>query len=96
MSLARFVFIPLFLFCNASPYNRSLTPVVFDNDFIYLLIMLTFSLSTGYVGAICMMFAPKALKTPEEQGAAASIMVSFLVLGLAVGSVLSQFTVMLL
>lgn len=96
LSLVRLAFIPLFLFCNASPENRSVTQVHFYSDTAYLVLMVLFSISNGYIGSICMMFAPKMLSTGPEQGQAASLMVSCLVLGLAVGAALSGFCVQLL
>ena len=39
--------------------------IVFDSDVAYLVLMVFFSVSTGYIGTICMMFAPKIL--PEGQ-----------------------------
>ena len=43
-----------------------------------------------------MMYGPKMLQNGEDQGRAASLMVSFLVLGLAVGAFTSQLLVALL
>ena len=47
------------------------------------------SISNGYIGNIAMMFGPKMLDCPEEQSRAASILCFFLVLGVAVGALLS-------
>ena len=96
LAIARFAFLPLFLFCNISPENRNLTGVYFFSDWAYLGFMLLFSLSNGYIGSICMIFAPKTLPEGPAQSTGASIMVSFLVLGLAVGSALSMCSVLLL
>ena len=43
-----------------------------------------------------MMFGPKMLDRPEDQGRAASFLVFFLVLGLTVGSLLSRPLIQLL
>ena len=40
---SRFVFIPLFLFCNIRPADRGLTFVLFESDVAYIIIMLLFS-----------------------------------------------------
>ena len=47
------------------------------------------SISNGYIGNIAMMFGPKMFDRPEDQSRAASIMCFFLVLGVAVGALLS-------
>ena len=68
----------------------------FYSDWAYIGLMALFSVSSGYIGTIIMMFAPKLLPEGQAQATAASILVSFLVLGLAVGSLLSSLSVMLL
>ncbi len=88
----RIAFIPLFLFCNANPANRSLTYVFFDSDLAYILFMALFSISGGYLANICMMSAPQICK-PAEQQTAASLMVALLGLGLGSGALLSNFVV---
>ena len=70
--------------------------MVFYSDTVFIVLVALFALSNGYQGSICMMFAPKVVQDPESQSAAASIMVSFLVLGLACGSILSAGMVKLL
>ncbi|CAB4069542.1 SLC29A1_2_3 [Lepeophtheirus salmonis] len=87
-AVLRVIFIPLFLFCNVSPSNRHMTSVIFESDTIYILLMILFSVSNGYISSICMMSAPGIIKKPEEQSTAASLMVAFLGLGLGVGGAL--------
>ena len=58
LSCLRLVFIPLFMFCNAAPDIRNL-PVWFKTDADYYVLMLTFSVSNGYLGNLCMMLGPK-------------------------------------
>jgi len=87
-SLLRIVFIPLFIFCNADPNNREL-PVWFPSDTAYILIMLLFSFSNGYITNICMASAPQVCQ-PELRMTAASLMVALLGLGLASGALLSS------
>ncbi len=41
--------------------------VLFPYDAVYLVLMILFSVSTGYIGTICMMFAPKVLPEGEAQ-----------------------------
>merc|ERR1719452_343380 len=92
LSIARFVFLPLFLFCNISPTDRNLSSVMFESDVAYIIIMLLFSVSNGYVGSICMMSGPQMVRG-EERGTAASLMVAMLGIGLGSGAFLSNFFV---
>jgi len=89
ISVARIGFVPMFLFCNASPLNRNVTAVYFPSDTVFLLLSAIFSITNGYIGNIVLMFGPKMLSNPEDQGRAASILLFFLGLGLAVGACLS-------
>ena len=70
--------------------------VAINSDAAYLLFIILFSVSNGYIGSIAMMYGPKMLQSGEDQGRAASLLVSFLVLGLAVGAFTSQLLVALL
>jgi len=96
LALARVAFIPLFLFCNVAPSNRSVTDVHFHSDAVYLILMVLFSVSSGYIGSIVLMYGPKMMNSSEEQGRAASLLVFFLVLGLCLGSATSYGAVTLL
>ena len=70
--------------------------VAIDSDVAYLIFMIIFSISNGYIGSVVMMFGPKMLQSGEDQGRAASLLVSFLVTGLAAGAFMSQLIVNLL
>ena len=59
-SVARFVFVPLFMMCNVLPANRGLFDVVFYSDTVYIALMFLFAASNGYLTNICMMSAPQA------------------------------------
>ncbi|XP_043111868.1 equilibrative nucleoside transporter 1a [Puntigrus tetrazona] len=83
--VARLVFVPLFMFCNVQP--RSL-PVAFAHDAWYIVFMILFSFSNGYLASLCMCFGPKKVSQHEAETAGA-IMAFFLSLGLAVGAALS-------
>lgn len=96
LSLMKLAFIPLFLYCNAAPFNRHRTHVAIHSDTAYLIFMVFFSVSNGYIGSIAMMYGPKMLQSAENQGRAASLLVSFLVSGLALGAFTSQLLVALL
>lgn len=89
------MFLPLFLFCNINPTGRQVTWVAFESDVAYIIIMLLFSVTNGYVGSICMMSGPQMVR-PEEAGTAASLMVAMLGLGLGSGAALSNIFVKLI
>jgi len=95
-SIGRFAFIILFVLCNMSPNDRNITPVVFYSDAAYILIMLVFSVSNGYLGSICMMSAPQLAENGTEAQTASSIMVAMLGLGLGAGAALSNLFVKLI
>ena len=60
----------------------------FKSDIVYIVTMLLFSSSQGYLCNICMMFAPK-ISCDKDQGTVSKLMALFLAIGLSVGSVLS-------
>ena len=66
------------MYCNA-----------FESDSVYIVIMLLFSLSNGYLSNICMMSGPQVCH-PDDQMTAASLMVACLGIGLATGAALSN------
>ena len=78
LSLTRLVFIPLFMYSST-----------FQSDSVYIVIMLLFSFSNGYLSNICMMSGPQVCH-PDDQMTAASLMVAFLGIGLATGAALSN------
>ncbi|KAK9964934.1 hypothetical protein ABG768_006061 [Culter alburnus] len=84
--IARVVFIPLFILCNVQP--RNYLPVLFSHDAWYIIFMILFSFSNGYLASLCMCFGPKKVSQHEAETAGA-IMAFFLSLGLALGAALS-------
>uniref|UniRef100_A0A8B9HFP7 Solute carrier family 29 member 1 (Augustine blood group) n=1 Tax=Astyanax mexicanus TaxID=7994 RepID=A0A8B9HFP7_ASTMX len=84
--IARVVFVPLFVLCNVQP--RYYLPVVFAHDAWYIIFMILFSFSNGYLASLCMCFGPKKVSQHEAETAGA-IMAFFLSLGLALGAALS-------
>lgn len=82
----RIVFVPLFMLCNVQP--RSFMPVLFNHDAWYIIFMILFSFSNGYLASLCMCFGPKKV-APHEAETAGAIMAFFLSLGLALGAALS-------
>ncbi|XP_075932049.1 equilibrative nucleoside transporter 1-like [Anarhichas minor] len=79
----RVIFIPLFMLCNVQP--RYYLPVVFSHDALYIIFMIVFSFSNGYLASLCMCFGPKKVP-PHEAETAGAIMAFFLSLGLALGA----------
>ncbi|KAK2852959.1 hypothetical protein Q7C36_008160 [Tachysurus vachellii] len=84
--LARVIFVPLFVLCNVQP--RKNLPVVFADDAWYIVFMILFSFSNGYLASLCMCYGPKKVAQREAETAGA-IMAFFLSLGLALGAALS-------
>lgn len=78
LALSRLIFIPLFIYSKG-----------FESDTAYIIIMLFFSLSNGYISNICMMCAPQICH-PDDQMTAASLMVACLGIGLCTGAALSS------
>ena len=96
LALLRVLFVPIFLFCNASPSKRTL-PVVFDRDGLFITFMAMLSLGNGYLGNLCMLRGPKIEKENGDiQEKIAMILVAFLVTGQAFGSFMSYFVLQLL
>ncbi|KAK3915159.1 Equilibrative nucleoside transporter 3 [Frankliniella fusca] len=93
MSAARVIFVPLLLYCNAQP--RQHLPVLIHEDAIYILIVVLFGFTNGYLVNITMISAPKACEY-HEQEMAASIMSAFLGVGLSCGALLSMAIVSLI
>ncbi|KAI0034097.1 nucleoside transporter-domain-containing protein [Vararia minispora EC-137] len=91
LSLARTLFIPLFLACNVNAG----APTLVNSDFLFFAILFAFGLSNGYVSSLCMMSAPSLEHNPRLKGRRedvdiAATVVSFcLVGGLVLGSVAS-------
>ncbi|KAL6102076.1 slc29a1 [Pungitius sinensis] len=82
----RLVFAPLFMLCNVQP--RYYLPVWFAHDAWYIIFMIVFAFSNGYLASLCMCFGPKKVPAHEAETAGA-IMAFFLSLGLALGAGIS-------
>ncbi|NXA19967.1 S29A1 protein, partial [Ibidorhyncha struthersii] len=82
----RIIFIPLFMLCNVQP--RDYLPVIFSHDAWYIIFMIFFSISNGYLASLCMCFGPKKVLAHEAETAGA-VMAFFLSLGLALGAAIS-------
>ncbi|XP_067884404.1 equilibrative nucleoside transporter 1-like [Heterodontus francisci] len=83
--ITRIIFIPLFMLCNVHP--RQL-PVVFAHDAWFIVFMMVFAFSNGYLASLCMCYGPMNVIAKEAETAGA-IMSFFLSLGLAFGACLS-------
>ncbi|XP_078068235.1 equilibrative nucleoside transporter 1-like isoform X2 [Mustelus asterias] len=57
--IARAVFIPLFMLCNVHP--RQL-PVFFTHDAWYIVFMIVFAFSNGYLASLCMCYGPRQIQ----------------------------------
>jgi len=96
LSVARTLFVPLFLMCNiqVSSLSPRSSPII-SSDFLFMLILLAFGLSNGYVCSSCMMAAPSLENNPSLKGqkddvdVAATVASFCLVGGLALGSAAS-------
>ncbi|NXW29926.1 S29A1 protein, partial [Phaetusa simplex] len=86
MVALRVIFIPLFMLCNVQP--RYYLPVIFSHDAWYIIFMIFFSISNGYLASLCMCFGPKKVLAHEAETAGA-VMAFFLSLGLALGAAVS-------
>ncbi len=94
MSLSRVVFVVIFLSCNVNDRSSlaAATPRI-NSDFIYLLTLLVFGISNGYLASMIMAAASSIEHNPnlkrEQIEAAATVAQFFLVGGILVGSILS-------
>uniref|UniRef100_A0AAY4B0H9 Solute carrier family 29 member 1b n=1 Tax=Denticeps clupeoides TaxID=299321 RepID=A0AAY4B0H9_9TELE len=84
--LIRVAFVPFFMMCNVQP--RHSMPVIFHHDACFILLMIVFAFSNGYLTSLCMCYGPKKVD-PHEAETAGTIMAFFLSLGLACGAALS-------
>ncbi|KAF0036986.1 hypothetical protein F2P81_009860 [Scophthalmus maximus] len=84
--MCRLLFVPLFMLCNVQP--RVLLPIFFHHDGFFIVFMIFFAFSNGYLASLCMCYGPKNV-LPHEAETAGTIMAFFLSLGLALGAALS-------
>ena len=91
-SIARTLFVPVFLLCNVTPRPDGSTPFI-NSDTLYFLLILIFGLTNGWVGSLCMVLASaphlNTRITDEEKDVAGTLAAFCLTAGLAIGSVLS-------
>ncbi|KAJ6516250.1 nucleoside transporter-domain-containing protein [Mycena sanguinolenta] len=96
-SLARTLFIPLFLMCNVQRPSVAGIPSspIINSDLLFMLILMTFGISNGYVSSLSLMAAPSLEHNPRLRGrrqdvdVAATVASFCLVGGLVLGSICS-------
>ena len=49
LALLRIVFVPLFLLCNLAPSDRHLIPVIFHSDALFVVLIIGFGISNGFL-----------------------------------------------
>lgn len=93
LTLLRVVFVPLLMLCNAHP--RKHLPIIFDSDVQFIVLIVFFGLTGGYLCTIILTQGPK--QVPEEHHEqAGSQLALFLGVGLMLGSVSSYGLVVLM
>ncbi|XP_030383902.1 equilibrative nucleoside transporter 1 [Scaptodrosophila lebanonensis] len=81
----RIAFIPLFLFCNYLPKAVIRTlPVYITSDWIYWIIGISMSFTSGYLSSLGMMYAPKNVN-PKYQVTAGMFASAMLITGIFAG-----------
>ena len=93
-SLLRAAFLPLIMLCNVSPSNRS-SAVLLGQDWLYVLLLVVFSLLGGFLTNLCYMLAPAKVSGGRRE-VAGLLLTTALVLGLGLGSLLGPGLVRLL
>ncbi|XP_061436728.1 equilibrative nucleoside transporter 1-like, partial [Lethenteron reissneri] len=84
----RAAFVPLFMMCNAHPRGAAALPVLFPHDAVFIVLILLFAFSNGYLATVAMCYGPKKVSSHNAETAGA-IMAFFLSLGLSLGASIS-------
>ncbi|XP_003966781.1 equilibrative nucleoside transporter 2 [Takifugu rubripes] len=84
--VSRVLFVPLLMLCNVQ--SRAYLPVFFYHDAVFTVIMVLFSVSSGYFVCLSMSYAPQLVE-PKDAETAGALMTFFLALGLSLGAALS-------
>lgn len=90
LSIARIIFVPALMFCNAQPRHN--LPVYIHSDTYYILITILFAISNGYLCNLTFILAPRVVNMQEKEIASA-MMGAFLGMGLTSGAALSLYVV---
>ncbi|KAK6201543.1 nucleoside transporter-domain-containing protein [Scheffersomyces amazonensis] len=96
-SIARLIFIPLFLTCNIHPYSAAnQSSALINSDSWYIILQLLFGISNGQLCTSCFMIVANFCDTDEEKEAAGGFTAVFLSVGLAAGSIFSYLLVFII
>ncbi|KAK2466417.1 hypothetical protein APHAL10511_002059 [Amanita phalloides] len=68
LSLLRTAFVPIFLMCNVQRPSGVIGTPIINSDFLFMIILLAFGVSNGYVGSMCMISAPSLEHNPRLKG----------------------------
>ncbi|CAD6998834.1 unnamed protein product [Ceratitis capitata] len=93
MTVIRLLYVPLFLCANSNVHI--FLPVLVHTDVTFILMIITFGITNGYLANISLIMAPRSVMRHEKE-MASSIMAASLSLGLALGSLLSMIFVQML
>lgn len=93
LSVLRWALIPLLMLCNVHP--REHLPVVFQSEAYYIAFMSLLGLSNGYLFSNAMINGPKCVSAEQRQKAG-FVLVLFLGVGVALGSLSSNVLLRLL
>ncbi|KPI96855.1 Equilibrative nucleoside transporter 1 [Papilio xuthus] len=92
-SVLRVIGVPMLMLCNAQP--RKHLPVLFLWDYEYIIIMILFAFSNGYLTNIVMINATRVVEIHEREKAS-SVIATMLCVGLTVGAAIGMLLVRLL
>ncbi|XP_048007336.1 equilibrative nucleoside transporter 3 [Leguminivora glycinivorella] len=93
-SLLRIIGVPMLMLCNAQPRPHHL-PVIFEWDYEYIMIMIVFAFSNGYLTNIVMINSTRVVELHEREKAT-SVIATLLSIGLTVGAAVGMLLVHLL
>ncbi|KAH6926363.1 hypothetical protein HPB50_017543 [Hyalomma asiaticum] len=93
LTLARTVFIPLFMLCNAHP--RHYLPVLLNSDVAFVVLMTVFAFSNGYLLSAAMMQSSRKVASYLQERAG-FLMCSAIMTGLTIGGFTSVLLIKLL
>jgi equilibrative nucleoside transporter 1/2/3 len=99
MSISRTLFIMLFLMCNVQRPSSSVhSYTIINSDVLYMLILLAFGMSNGYVTSMCMISVSSLEHNPHLKGRredvdVAATVATFCLVGGIVGGSLASFAV---
>lgn len=92
MSVIRAGFIPALMMGNSTLHNY--LPIMIHSDVVFIILMIAFAVSNGYIANLALIMAPRAVMQHEKE-MASSMMAACLGVGLAVGSLSSMILVKL-